>query len=247
MSKKNELATQQGGEIVASQYHRDYKMEGEDNTDSVMPRVILHQGDISEKYYGKQEKGTLLNSVTGEILTARKFHPLGISWKEWIRLGENIGDRIVYRHRNKADVPAADLLWDEDETKKPKDRAPKASLFYNFVVLFEGATEPICLSLKAKSKLQRGAAKALNQMIKIRVARKLDPGLYELDIIDASNDKGKWKDVKIRPIGNPSEDLAALGYQFWMVFSDKSIVVDIDKSDDAEEPDDTGYDPNKDE
>lgn len=235
MSKKSELATQQGGALATSQYARDYKMEGEDSGDAVMPRVILHQGDISEKYYGQHPKGTLLHSITGEVIEARRFTPLGIAWKEWMKFGDKFGDTLDYKTRNKSEVPPEDLQWNGNEP-------PAASLFYNFVVLFEGMDSPVCLSMKASSKFQRSAAQALNQMEKIRGAKKLAPGLYELDIVDRENDKGKWKDLKLRPVGNPSDDLAKASYEFYQALSGKHLDVHQDK-----EPEPTdAYDPDKD-
>lgn len=237
MAKKTELATQKGGELAPSQYARHYKMEGEDSGDVVMPRVILHQGDISEKYYGRHPKGTLLHSVTSEVIESRKFTPLGLAWKEWMKFGDKFGESMQYKTRNKAEVPPEDLQWQGDEP-------PAASLFYNFVVLFDGMVEPVCLSMKASSKLQKSAALALNQMEKIRAGRSAAPGFYELDIVDRENDKGKWKDIKIRPIGNAPPDLEKTAFEFYQALSTRTVEVHQDAGSGG---DSDGYDPTQDE
>ena len=237
MAKKHELVKQQGGELATSQYARDYRMEGEDSGDTIIPRVILHQGDISEKYYGEHPKGTLLHSVTGEVIETRKFTPVGIAWKEWMKFGDKFGESIEYKTRNKSEVPPEDLNWNGDEP-------PAASLFYNFVVMFDGMSEPICLSMRGSSKFQRSAALALNQMEKIRASRKAVPGFYELEIVDRENDKGKWKDLKLRPVGNPPDELAASAFECYKALSVKNVEVHQESGGGEA---DTGYDPTKDE
>lgn len=232
MSKKTELAQQEGGALAPSEYARPYQMEGKDQDDVLMPRLILHQGDISEKYYGKHAKGTILHSVTGDAIEARRFCPIGLAWKEWIRFGENFGDRMHYRTRLKSEVPPDDLEWHGDDP-------PAASLFYNFVVILEGTDLPVCLSLKGSDKLQRSAAQALNQLEEVRAARKAGPGLYELELADRENAKGKWKSLKVRPVGNPSPELAKASFEAWGALSGKSVEVHQD-SDGAEKT----YDPN---
>lgn len=237
MSKKTELATQQGGALAErSQFARDYRMEGEDSSDAVIPRIILHQGDISEKYYGQHPKGTLLHSITTEPVEARRFTPVGIAWKEWMKFGDKFGEKMAYKTRNKAEVPADDLEWHGDEP-------PAASLFYNFVVMFDGTDEPVCLSLKGSSKMQRSAAMSLNQMEKVRSGRGMAPGFYELEVVDRENDKGKWKDLKIRPVGNPPEKLTKKAYECWQALHVKTVAAHDDGAPDAA----GGYDPEKDE
>lgn len=237
MSKK-ELAKTTGGTTALAQpseYARPYQMMGRDEEDQILPRVILHQGKMSKKFHGDHEEGTLLNSVTGEVIDARKFTPVGVAWKEWIRFGENIGDPIQYKTRNKADVPPEDLRWNGDDP-------PACDLIYNFVVLFEGHEMPLVLSLKAASKRQKAAALALNQMEEMRAGKKAAPGFYRLDVVDDSNDKGEWKTFKIAPAGEPPTELAGLAYQFWQALAGRTV-----EAHDAERgATDGDYDPDQD-
>lgn len=187
-----------------------WNMEGEDRSDFLIPRVIVHQGDIAEKFYGVHEKGDLIDTSTKEKLPSVSFVPL-TAWKEYIRWGAEIGDPPVYVTRNRADVPDEDLVWREgvDKNNQVTQFPPHCTVYRNFAVLFDGMAMPMILSLSDAKKPQRQAGKLLNQLEKGRAAKHSGRGLYNIRIIDVENKKGKWKDMEIVPAGNPSAELAA--------------------------------------
>jgi len=177
-----------------------WQMEGEDRSDFLIPRIIVHQGDIAEKFYGVHEKGTLLDTSTKEPIPSVRFVPLA-AWKEYIRWNEELGSAPVYATRDRAEVPDEDLAWNGEEP-------PACTVYRNFAVLFEGMTMPVVLSMSDAKKAQRTAGKLLNQLEKTRAASGKGRGLYEVRIVDCENKKGKWKDMQVQPVGNPSEEFA---------------------------------------
>ena len=203
-----------------TEYHRTWAMQGEDEDDVLLPRVVLHQGDISESRHGRHPKGTLINSGTGEVIESRRFVPI-TGFKTWIKYGENIGDPVEYCTRDKSQVPPEDLQW--------KDGQPPATqLFRNVVVLFEDMTTPTCFSLKDSSRHQRQSGKMLNQCEKARSAQKKSPGLYEIEVVDASNARGSWKDLRVKPVGDPSEELCKLALTWFDALQVKNVEVETE-------------------
>lgn len=236
VSKKNELAKPDNGQTTALAERNatagmGWSMEGEDRSDFLIPRVIVHQGDIAEKFYGVHEKGALIDTSTKEELPSKRFVPL-TAWKEYIRWGENLGDPPVYVTRNRADVPDADLQWNGDEP-------PACTTFRNFAVLFDGMQMPMVLSLSDAKKPQRNAGKLLNQLEKQRAATGKGRGLYEVQIVDCENKKGKWKDMNVQPVGNPSEELADAAATWIATISGAELRTNVVESEPtASQPDD---------
>ena len=210
-----------------------WNMEGEDRSDFPIPRVIVHQGDIAEKFYGVHEKGDLIDTSTKEKLPSVSFVPL-TAWKEYIRWGAEIGDPPVYVTRNRADVPDADLQWTDDTP-------PACTMYRNFAVLFDGMAMPMILSLSDAKKPQRQAGKLLNQLEKGRAAKHSGRGLYNIRIIDVENKKGKWKDMEIVPAGNPSAELAANAATWIATISGVELKTNL--VDSPAEADAAGFDP----
>lgn len=213
------VARPQGGALAApSQFARSYDLEGGDASDLMMPRVILHQGKISKKLYGDHPEGTFLDNMTMAPLASLRFTPIGVAWKDYTGYGENLGDPLRYYTRNRAEVPPGELEWNGDEP-------PRCETRINFLVLFEGAEMPMCLSFKLSSKKQRGQAKALNVMEKTRATMKRSPGLYELIADDTSNDKGEWKEPVVRPVGDPSDELNAVSLTWFNALKGQSVKI----------------------
>lgn len=216
MPKTKTLKRKAKSELAPSQHTRPWQMSGEDQDDVLVPRVTLHQGTLSEPKYGQHPSGTLLNSATLEVISSRRFVAVGVAWKQWTKFGPNIGDPFEYSTRDKADVLAEDLEWCDGQP-------PAAQLTRNFVVLFEGHETPVCLSLRDASTFQRNAGKSLNQKEKVRAAQKLGPGLYEIDVCDRQNSKGAWKDLRIRFVGEPSDELAGRALEWFEALSTSQI------------------------
>lgn len=199
------------------------------------PRLIIHQGDISEKYYGAHPKGTLLDSVTRESVGAvpLQFVAIGVNWTEYIRFGEKFGAPMVYRHKSKAAVPPEDLEWHGTEP-------PACSTIFNHMILIEGREVPILISLRGSSKHDRRFKDALNQYQQIRRAKKIGPGLYEFNLADAENDKGKWKVPTLRYMGNPPKAMLDSAMEWYRALANVEIKSHVEG---GSEP---AYDPNSD-
>lgn len=209
-----------------------WQMEGEDRSDFLIPRVIVHQGDIAEKYYGVHEKGTLLDTSTKEPIPSMKFVPL-TAWKEYIKWSGSIGDPPEYATRLRAEVPDADLKWTGDEP-------PACTTYRNFAVLFDGMAMPVVLSLSDAKKTQRMSGKLLNQLEKMRGSQCKGRGFYEIKIVDCENKKGKWKDMAVQPCGNPPDALATAAAAWIENLSGQEIKTNT--TDHVAEAD-TGFDP----
>lgn len=204
-TKEHELAKTpepQGGAIA--QYARPFEFEGEDRGDLTIPRIIIHQGDISEKEYGAFPKGTLMNAALKTKLESDCFVALGIGWAEWIQWGpERSG--IVHRTRVRDELPPGAEEWAVDTNGKRIP--PPYQKYWNFLVMQPGADFPIVFSLKRSSKAQRKCYNLIMQIERGRAAAGKPPMLWKIGTVDAENAKGKWKEPALIPSGDPPADL----------------------------------------
>ena len=226
------IAKQETGALANAADVRPWNFEGEDSDDFLVPRITIHQGDISQKKYGPGTKGTLIDTTTNDTLPSMKFSPI-YGWKEWIKWGEKRGGNPEYRTRNKSDVPPEDLQWHDNEP-------PAATLTRNFAVLFDGMSTPVVISWKDSSKRQRTCGKLLNQLEKLRAAQNLGRGLYEIVVVEESNDEGDWKDWTIKPIGNPDDAMSKTVAQWTDALTGKTVQTNIEAAEKSE-----GFDPDK--
>lgn len=223
-----------------------WEMEGEDRDDFLIPRVIVHQGDIAEKWYGQHPKGTLIDTSTKAPLDAasNRFMPIR-AYKEYIAWSEEIGQAPVYTERDKQAVPPEDLRWTEGVDKKgnPISIPPKCTEYRNFIVLFEGSPSPVVLSLSDAKKAQREAAKFLNKWERER-GTKLGRGYYTLGQKECENHKGKWLDFTVQPVGEqPPPELAEAVARWTEVLSQQTIKTNIVESAQVESEAAGGFDP----
>lgn len=202
------------------------RLQGADQEDLILPRIHIFQGLPAEvKQYGKEfSQGDLVNTLTGEKVEARKFTPI-YGYKEWICWKEPRGAGIEYRHKSdeKHLVPAEDLLWSGDEP-------PRAQVYINWIVLFEGTDIPMVLSF---TKTGMNAGKTINTLEKLR--GKKGPGMYSIEMKEKSNDKGTWVSPQIRPAGDPPAEMTAVSTGLYESMS--GVTVQVDLGDGAFDPD----------
>lgn len=252
-NRATQLAKPANGNGIAKPAASRFQYEGEDEGDTLLPRVHLFQGLPKEReIYGKGpasggewKAGDLINSLTGELIESRRFVPL-FGWNEYIKFqilnGSTTG--IEYRTREKRKVPPNDLEWNQETKAKPA-----ATKFMNFAVLFENVDVPLVISFKVTS-LPSG--KTLVSLEKLRGKR--GPGLYQFDVRGKSNTRGSWLTPVIRPIGDPSPEMTRMAIEIFGNLSPATVDVAQDAGAAVDEyeaagsgPDtgDTSFDPDK--
>lgn len=186
-----------------------------DAEDLTLPRAHIVQDMKSEKEkYGKDAKeGTIVNTLTGEIIKGKKFVPI-MGWKEWIKWKEPRGSGMEYKTRNKAEVPPEDLSWNNGK--------PSVTEYMNWVVVFDGCDMPVVLSFSSTN-MKTGKTLATLQQIAGGGFN-----LYALEIKDQKNDKGAWVAPIIRPAGKPDGKLLELAKQFSASFAGKTVEASSD-------------------
>lgn len=204
--EKQELAKQGTGALAKAADVAPWRMDGETSEDFIIPRLTIHQGDISEKKYGAGEKGSIIYTTSSQKVDDPSFVPI-CGWKEYICWGAEQGDPMLYRTRNRDEVPAGDLDWTKNGEK---DVPPKCETFSNIAVILKGKFLPVILSLSKSSKHQYKFGRVLNQLEKERGAEGKPRGLYKIEVIDEQNAKGKWKDMLLRPAGDAPADMMEL-------------------------------------
>lgn len=222
------IAQPQGGAMQTYQAPPPSRYEGEEPEDSILPRVHLFQGTGKEKeMFGKGpasggtwQDGDLIDTLAREKIADKRFVPL-FGWNQFIffildNKGKPTG-QIKYQTRNKAEVPAADLVWGANGEK------PGCTKFMNFAVLFPEISYPLVISFKTTS-LQAG--RSLNALERVRGHK--GPGLYSFDTREKSNTQGKWLTPIIRPMGNPPADLSKLAADMFSTMTPSAVGVEID-------------------
>jgi hypothetical protein len=172
------------------------RLDGADSGDLILPRVHVYQGLPTEaKLYGRGfNPGDMINTLTGEKIEATKFVPI-MGHKQWIKWKEPRGAGIEYSHRNRDEVPVEDLQWADGQP-------PVAQEYINWVVLFEGQDVPMMFPF---TKTALVAGRTINTLEGLR--KNKGPGLYVIEFQEKSNDKGTWVAPRIRPAGDPSDEM----------------------------------------
>ena len=213
-----QLAQTNGGAITKPQAAPRRILRGEEEEDTIIPRLHIFQGLPAERdQYGDQPPGTIINTVSGEPIDGRKFVPI-FGWVEWIRFREPRGSGIDYRTRDKSQIDPKDLEFD-----RASGKPPKATKFINFCVLVEGQDDPLCLSFKSTSLT---AGKTINTLEKMRGAK--GPGYYALELNKKSNSKGAWLAPRIRPLGDPPADMKELAEALFNSMSPDLVSTNVD-------------------
>ncbi len=208
------------------------RLQGSDQDDLILPRIHIFQGLPDErKKYGDFKPGDFIDTLTMEKVDARKFAPI-FGYKQWIRWSQNRGEGMVYSHREKDQVPPADLEWDET-ANDPKDKPPKAQEYINWVILFEGETAPHVLSF---TKTSIKAGRTINTLERMRGTK--GAGFYAIELKEKQNSKGTWLSPQIRPAGDPPGDVSTMVEDYYSSLS--GMKVDTNMAEDA-----GGFDPDQ--
>jgi hypothetical protein len=212
------LANSNPGGIARPQAAGRTILQGEDAEDTLIPRVHIYQGLPAERdQYGDHKPGDFINTVTFEQIQLAGFVPI-FGWKEWIRFADQRGGGLMYRTRNKAEVPPEDLEFD-----RVNGKGPKCTTFINFCVLPEGTPEPLVLSFKSTS---IAAGRTLNTLEKMRGSK--GPGLYAIELQKRQNSKGSWLSPRIRPLGDPKPEDAELAEALANSLSPETVKTNVE-------------------
>jgi hypothetical protein len=216
------IATPQGGAMQPYQQPARKRFENAEEGDVIMPRLHLIQGLPKEgELYGEHfKKGDWVNTLTSEKIDPLAFIPV-IGWNQYIKwkLGSDgkPSNIPLLNTRDRSQFTKKELDFDEVTGAKPA-----VSQFMNFLVVVEGSEMPLVLTFKSTS-LKSG--RSLNGLEISRGAR--GPGLYTIDLRDQSNAKGKWKHPVVRPIGDPSRELAQFAADIFNSYTPDSIKVEL--------------------
>lgn len=223
--EKQELAKQGTGALAKAADVAPWQFEGKDKDDYIVPRISIHQGQISEKKYGKGELGSLIDTTTCDKLPSVQFVPIR-GWKKFVAWSDELNHPPIYSYDKREEVPPADFQWTKD--KAGKDIPPACTIYSNFAVLFDGMDFPVVLSMKSSDKRQATFAKLLNQLEEVRSKGGQSRGLYAVEVVDATNAKGDWKSWRLKPMGNPSAELWEKVVMWIGVLSTATIKTDLE-------------------
>lgn len=201
--------------------------------DLVLPRIKLLQPLSDELEEERNKAGDMINSVTGQNYgKSIVFIPLNhykgrILWND-----RDNGGGIVCAAQNAVNPNQSgevDLnhspvtvgetctvckLKDWDNEAEKSERAPKCTLYYNFLIIIEGAKEPVILSM------ERTKVKAAKQLLSLAAysGGNLDmfAKKYKLSVEQVEKGGKKWYNYVVEPVGFVTEaeyKIAEKGYE----------------------------------
>jgi len=212
--------------------------------DVQIPRLSIAQQmspeleDGHSKFIGDLKVGEIFNSLTQKIYGKGPldFAIVRASKPRWVEFApRDEGGGVV-----DPDVPAGDErteFWVDDFGKR---RPPKATKFYDFVLVLDpdGDREIVAMSLKSTG---IAVAKALNGLIKIRNAP-IYAGIYRITSRTKKNAKGTFHQFNIQPAGWPkTEDTMKFLEELYRALRTKEVK--IHTGGDVEEDDSFDYGP----
>ena len=211
-------------------------------TDIIMPRVKLMQALSPEVEKGVAQVGTLINSLTGECFgSSCVFIPIKhaksrIHWKSKDEGGGIICAAMDAKTPSNSDIAQNCINcklkdWDNG-AKVKKDKAPKCTLYYNFIVVLEGVADPIMLSME-KTKVP--TARRLISLSTIKHNGKdLDmfAKKYKLSIKKDYKESNMYYNYEVDPVGFVTEAEFRNAEAIYNQFKDKNVKVEQDDPDD---------------
>ncbi|OQY42290.1 MAG: hypothetical protein B6242_16400 [Anaerolineaceae bacterium 4572_78] len=213
-----------------------------DKEDLIIPRAKLLQALSPEVSDGDGKVGTIINSLTGEIVP-EVFTPL-FMFKSWIR----------FNPRSQAD-PAydpnfgpGDIIWRSNEPQDAKVQAeskfgangekPLATTFMNFFCVFEGQVEPTIISFANTSYKTGKRLLSLYHFSQQNMFAKK----YTLTSKKEVKDIGTYYVLAVNPAGDVTDDEYARYKTLWQNFSSKSRDIEVHQEEGVKEKeDDLGF------
>jgi len=215
----------------------DFGKEGIDQEDLGTPRLKLLQDMSPEVKQEGQKVGTIINTLTGRnygnslLFIPIKTYKSRIYWKDRKdgggiacsadnaitprqRVVAELGDKEIETGPTCRECPFKD--WHNDL----KDKAPKCTLYYNFIVLVEGDDAPVVLSME-RTKIK--TAKKLISLIAYSGKIAIFGKKYKLSVDEISNKMGTYQIYDVAPVGLVTEDEYKSAKDCYTSFKDREI------------------------
>lgn len=216
----NELATTQNNLPAATQIPHEMGAIAGGTAEDLQFSVYHLFQDVGKERdtYGEHPKGTWVDSINQEAIDKMLILPV-TALKEWIvwhsRDSNNRG--LVERYANKDEIP--DEFSNDSQNYDVQETV-------SYFVLLEGEVFPGVIRFKST---HLKAAKQLNTLVRRRMALKKPMGIYKIEAIEKSNDKGIWYVPFISPCGDATDAMAASAVAAWnMINGGNFTVVDPD-------------------
>lgn len=208
--------------------------ENVDKSDLILPRLKLLQ-PLSPEVQDEEKKGVqghMINTLTRQDYGSSIIFTPIVHFKSrilWRGRDDEASDRILCSAADglhptteeyaKLCTQCKEQQWNNDEV----DKAPRCTIFYNFVVIIDGEITPIALSME-KTKIK--TAKKLLSLITHTGNLDMFAKKYKIGITKEQNKKGIWYNYDITPVGFVSAEefkVAEAAYQ-----SLKNLAVSVD-------------------
>jgi hypothetical protein len=225
-----------GGEVAVPEYLQKYMNKGTEHItkdDLQIPRLALAQGLSPQLIPDKAEyvKGLVLgdayNSATAQIYGRGPWSVAIVTaypprWVEFIPRSDGGGIKDP-------NVP----FGDPRTMFGPNGEKPKATKFYDYIVVFLDTKETIALSLKSTG---IRVAKKLNTLIVKRGGIPIFMGKYSLRAVMAKGAKGDYATFQVNNDGHVTDEetLKFLAAQY-ETFQKKEVVIDREPGSDDDE------------
>lgn len=212
--------------------------ENIDRKDVLMPRIKLLQ-QLSPEVTGGMKAGTMLVGLSNKNLGTKVVITPILHFRsriKWIPKDEGGGIECSSPNAKKplSDTICADCSscpekdWNE-KAKTPKEKAPKCTIYENFIVLVGDSKEPVLLPMErtklapARKFFSMGALKNCDMW----------NWKYELSVIQEENDKKQpyFNYVVTDLCKATSAEVRANGEQLWSSLHEKTITSDLENPD----------------
>jgi hypothetical protein len=218
MAKQAITKEETGGNLATAQVGGAL-IQGSEASDFSLPNLHLFQdvGNESDQY-GDHDKGTWVNSLTGEeIDTEKGIVPITAQKNTVVWHHRDSGQTgMVAMFDNRKDVPDNFVAGQGTEVDIVD--------YVNLIVLAIDDPElPFVIRHKSSGLT---AVRMLNTLEAGRGRANKGPGLYKLTSKEKTNAKGKWYIPMYVPKGDPDKDLIDLALTFHEMFAHKTIAVD---------------------
>lgn len=244
MTNANELSQEvKNTSLQATQNEAPMGYEDEEDGDLIVPRIKVINALSPERKEKIADEGDIINSLTKENLTGKKFIPVFkfnnvILWKDRSE-GGGIGaisrdNKFMVPSDGSAPYPIGRLA-DFDNTKQGKDAIPTHVRYMNFFGFIEGSTVPIILSF---SKTNYAEGKKLYSLAKVTMANMWNNG-YILNAKAMSKGGNDWFNLAVTPAGATTDEERAYGLQLYHAFRN-NMDLNFDVEDNAGSSNDAG-------
>lgn len=219
----NELSTTNKELAVSNQ--PIYGFEDSKNDDIIIPRIKVINALSPERIDGIANEGALLNSLTQEEVTGKRFIPIRQYYSNmWWNPDRDAEQRILCRsldgrvgNNEDGTLLCAECRKNQfDNTKQGKEAQPQCTAYLNFLGFFEDSPMPVVLSF-AKTNYNEG-----KKMLSI--AKSLRTSLwgyaYKLEGKKKTKGKNAWYVIEPSLAGATTPEERALATELYKAYND---------------------------